>query len=343
MNKTKICILGTGEWATALGCVLSKNNHDVILWGVNPQQVDDLNKGYNTKFFKNKKLFAPVSATLTLENAIKDAQYILIAVPSTAIIEVVQKAKFYLDNNNYVVFVNVAKGLDEKTDDVWSKSIKKELKWNNVDLVSVVGPSFGADVFDQKPTVVNVASKKIEVSRRVAELFNCDFFKAVPIADEIGVQVLSALKNLLAIGVGIAQENHNSINTISAMLAEGVMEMQLIAKKMGAKSKTILQFCGIGDIFLTCTSDKSRNFTFGKQIFKDGLSETLKDNDKTVEGYKVYKIVDQIIKKYDLDTPVFKLIIKVLDGKLSPKEFVNISLEGIIKSNYRQTLKFQMG
>lgn len=331
--KNKICVLGTGAWATALGCCLSKNNNEVILWGISLEEIEDINSGYNKKYFGNNKLFSEIKATTDLKEALNNARYALIAVPSNAIISVIQNVKKYWSKDQQLTFINVAKGLDSNTDDVWSKSIKKELKHYNFDLASLVGPSFAIDVFDQKPTVVNVSSKRLETSKRVSELFNCDFFKAIPITDEIGVQVLSALKNLLAIGVGIAQENHNSINTISAMLTEGVMEMEIIAKKMGAKSKTILQFCGIGDIFLTCTSDKSRNFTFGKEIFRNGLQKTLDINKNTVEGYKVYKIVDDIIKKFNLDTPVFKLIIKVLDGKLLPSNFVNASLEDILKAS----------
>lgn len=329
----KICILGSGAWATALGCCLSRNKNKVIIWGINEQEVNDINNGYNKKYFGSKKLFSKLEATLDLKIALQNARYILIAVPSYVIISVIKNLESFLSKNKPITFINVAKGLDPNTYDVWSRSIKKELKRYNFDLVSLVGPSFAVDVFDQKPTVVNVSSKRLESSKRVSELFNCNFFKAIPITDEIGVQVLSALKNLLAVGVGIAQENHNSINTISAMLTEGVMEMQIIAKKMGSKSKTILQFCGIGDIFLTCTSDKSRNFSFGKEIFRNGLEVTLKNNKNTVEGYKVYKIVSQIIRKYNLDTPVFKLIIKVLDGKLQPKDFVNASLEDILKNS----------
>lgn len=332
----KICVLGSGAWGTALSCCLSKNKNKVVIWGINENEINDINNGYNKKYFGDKKLFARFEATLDLNAALKDARYILIAVPSNVIISVIKELKLVLNKNTPLTFINVAKGLDSNTDDVWSKSIKKELKRFDFDLVSLVGPSFAVDVFDQKPTVVNVSSKRLEVSRRVSELFNSNFFKAIPIADEIGVQVLSALKNLLAIGVGIAQENHNSINTISAMLTEGIMEMQVIAKKMGSKSKTILQFCGIGDIFLTCTSDKSRNFTFGKEIFRNGLQKTIKNNKTTVEGYKVYKIVSQILNKYKLDTPVFKLIIKVLDGKLAPQDFVNASLEDILKNSKKQ-------
>ncbi|WP_412032490.1 NAD(P)H-dependent glycerol-3-phosphate dehydrogenase [Malacoplasma muris] len=329
MNN-KIAILGTGAWGTALSCCLSNNGYEVEMWGINPSEIKDLNSGYNRKFFGNKKLFAKVKANIDLQEVIENAKYILLAIPSTFIIEVLDKVKPFMNNKNKYIIINVAKGLDPITNNVWSKSIYKNLKKYNIDLATLIGPSFAIDVFEKKPTVVNVVSKKLDVAKDVAQLFNSDFFKAVPCKDEIGSQILASLKNLLAIAIGISEENHNSINTISALLTQGVNEMQLIAKHMGAKDKTILQFCGIGDIFLTCTSNKSRNFTFGKQIFKNGLDKVLKENKATVEGYKVYPIVKKIINQKKLDVPVFKLIIKVLDKKLEPSKFVDTALDDLM-------------
>lgn len=333
MNK-KVCILGTGAWATALGCCLSSNNLNVYLWGINQSQIDDLNNGFNREFFGNKKLFANVFATNNLELALKDAFYILIAVPSTFIINVLDQVKNYLEKAKKYIFINVAKGLDEKTNNIWSISIKETLKDFNIELVTLIGPSFAIDVFDKKPTIVNVISKDIDTAKLVSNIFNLSFFKAIVCDDESGAEVLAALKNLLAIAIGISVEQHNSINTTSALLTEGVSEMQLIAKVMCSKENTILQFCGIGDIFLTCTSDKSRNFTFGRNIFKFGVQNVIKENKLTVEGYKVFPIAKKIIESKNLNAPLFKLIIDVLENKLNPNDFVSKSLEHIITSRH---------
>ncbi len=329
----KISILGTGAWATALGCCLSYNNHEIHMLGIDQKEVNDINSGTNKKYFGDAKLFSSLSASTDIAESLKGSKIILIAVPSTVIVDVLEKVKPLLNKKNHYLFINVAKGLDQNTNDVWSKTIRKTLKSFNVDLVTIIGPSFAIDVFNKKPTVVNVVSKKQEVAKKAAALFNSSFFKVVPIKDEIGAQVLAALKNLLAIAIGISQENHDSINTISALLTQGVSEIQLISKFMGAKDKTILSFCGIGDIFLTCTSDKSRNFTFGREIFRDGVNKVINENKKTVEGYKVYPVVSKIINANDLDTPIFKLIIKVLSNKLDPKNFVSTVLEELMKSN----------
>lgn len=328
----KITILGTGAWGTALGCCLSLNKHEVVMWGIDENEINDINHNYNKKYFGNEKLFAPLKATNDLHEAISSSDYVLIAIPSVFIVDVLKKVTIILQEEKIKpIFINVAKGLDSFTSDVWSKSIKKILKGFHSGITSLIGPSFAIDVFEKKPTIVNVASKKIETAKNVSELFNSSFFKAVPIDDEIGAQILSAIKNLLAIAIGIAEENHNSINTISALLTVGVNEMQLIAKVMGAKEKTILQYCGIGDIFLTCTCDKSRNFSFGKQVYKNGIYKSLEQNKSTVEGYKVYPTVNELIKNNKIKAPLFTLICKVLSGDLSAKLFVEKALDEIMK------------
>lgn len=326
----KITILGTGAWATALGCCLSLNNHDVVMWGIDKHEIHDINLGYNKKYFGNIKLFSKLKAIDSMEKALENCEYIILAIPSVFILEVVEKAKMHLNKNDFIIFINVAKGLDSSTNDVWSKSIKKILKGYNAKIATLIGPSFAIDVLNKKPTIVNVAAKKMETSKMVSHLFNSHFFKCIPINDENGSQVLAALKNLLAIAIGIAKENHNSINTITALLTAGINEMQEIARIMGAKYKTILQYCGIGDIFLTCTSNQSRNFTFGKEIFREGIYKTLEKNKNTVEGYKVYPVVKQLINKNKLNCPIFSLICKVLDGNLNSSKFVDSCLEQIM-------------
>ncbi|MEG0124274.1 MAG: NAD(P)H-dependent glycerol-3-phosphate dehydrogenase [Malacoplasma sp.] len=332
-----ITILGTGAWATALGCCLSLNKHNVMMWGIDKNEINDINAGYNKKYYGDQKLFANLKAIDDLAKSVEKAEYILLAVPSAFILDVIDKVKVHINKSKPITFINVAKGLDSNSNDVWSKSIKKSLKSYNVKIASLIGPSFAIDVYNKKPTIVNVAAKKMETSRIVSSLFNSYFFKCVPINDENGAQVLAALKNLLAIAIGIAEENHNSINTITALLTAGINEMQKIANIMGAKYKTILQYCGIGDIFLTCTCDKSRNFSFGKQIFRDGIYKTLEKNKSTVEGYKVYPIVKQIIIKHKLESPIFSLICKVLDGNLDPSKFVDSCLELIMIQVEKET------
>lgn len=322
MISSRICILGTGAWATALGVSLSKNNNTVFMWGINLKEINDINSGYNKKYFGENKFCSSLSATNDLSVAIGNSKFIVLAVPSNAVVDVINKLKTKISKKSKLILVSVVKGLDDKTNNVISKTIKKLLKGYKIKLATICGPSFASEVFNNKPTIVNVASSDLKTSIAVSKLFNCDILKVIPCLDEIGLQVYSALKNLLAIGIGLASEQYNSIDTTSAMLTLGVNEMAMIGKKMGAKKKTIFDFCGIGDIFLTCTSKQSRNYSFGNSLFLKGVEKTIIENTKTVEGYKVYKTVENIINIKKLDTPLFSSIVKLLNNELNPNEFV---------------------
>lgn len=323
MISNRICILGTGAWATALGSMLSKNNNTIFMWGINQKEINDINTGYNKQYFGNKKFQSSLSATNDLRTAIGNSKYIILAVPSGAITEVIEKLKASISNKTRYVLINVVKGLDEQTHKPLSTVIRKQLKGYKIKLVTICGPSYAEEVFDEKPTIINITSRSLKLSQDIANIFNNKSFKLVPTTDEKGLQIYAALKNLLAIGIGLANEHFDSTNTISAMLTMGINEMKMIGMKMGAKRKTILNFCGIGDIFLTCSSSQSRNFSFGKSIYENGLKQTLDSNRKTVEGYAVFRVVEKIIVEKELNTPLFTSIIKMLKGEVEPKQLVS--------------------
>ncbi len=326
--KNNIAVLGTGAWGTALANVLALSKNNVIMWGIDEKEVLDINKGYNKRYF-NTKLSKNIKATLDLNEALKDVRYVLIAIPSKYL-----KGLLYSIVNelkNKPIFINVSKGLDPETNNPLMETLKSILKNKVSGVASLIGPSFANEVINKKPTIINCVCNDQKISKEIISLFNCKFFKVKPVEDEIGSEFCGALKNLLAIGVGIAHQNHNSINTISALLTMGINEIKEIIKSKKGNPETILDLCGIGDIFLTCTSKQSRNFSFGISLYKYGLEKTLEKNKNTVEGYSVYKIVENIIGSKKEQYPIFWSICKVLSGEIKAKNFVDncISLIGM--------------
>jgi glycerol-3-phosphate dehydrogenase (NAD(P)+) len=203
---------------------------------------------------------------------------------------------------------------------------------NNIKgLVTLIGPSFATEVFNQEPTIVNTISNNLKLSKQVSKLFNNHNFKCIEITDEVGAELIGALKNVMAIAMGIAYELHTSINTRAAMLAQATKEIYQVIKKFGGKAETLTQFCGIGDIYLTCTDTKSRNFAFGNLIAKYGFEKAKQMNKKTVEGIYASKIAYDIINKYKIDAPVLKEIYNVLFNKINHKNFVKDIIKKIIK------------
>jgi len=141
---------------------------------------------------------------------------------------------------------------------------------------------------------------------------------------------MGALKNVMAIALGLAYQLNTSINTRAAMLAQATKEISYIIKLRKGRLETINQFCGIGDIYLTCTDEKSRNFSFGKRIAEVGIKKALAENKQTIEGYNTAKIAYQIINDHHINAPVLSEIYHVLYDNENEKTFVKNVMEKII-------------
>ena len=332
MNKTKskIAILGTGAWGTALATVLLDAGNSVAMWGINDQEITDLKSQKNTKFFGNKKFKGKLSLVTKDINKIADfkPQFVIIAVPSVHIENVLLKVADVIKSKP--IYINVAKGFDPKSLKTWSPTINRIIKNKSKGLVALIGPSFAVEVYDKNKTIVNVVSENIKIAMQVKKIFDTNYFKCVAINDMNGAETISALKNVMAIATGILYSQHTSINTRSAIIAQIAKEISYILKIMGGKQETLYQFCGIGDIYLTCTSEKSRNFSFGLAIGRLGsgqIKEIIKT--KTVEGYWATKIAYKIIKRYKINAPIITYLYQILYNKADSKAFINYIVKAI--------------
>lgn len=332
MDKTnsRIAILGTGAWGTALATVLLNAGNSVAMWGIDDQEINDLKSQKNTKFFGDKKFDGKLFLVTKDINQIADfkPQFVIIAVPSVHIENVLYKVVNIIKSKP--IYVNVAKGFDPKSLKTWSPTINRIIKNKSKGLVALIGPSFAIEVYDKNRTIVNVVCEKINIAKRVKKIFDTDYFKCVAINDMNGAETISALKNVMAIATGILYSQHTSINTRSAILAQIAKEISYILKIMGGKQETLYQFCGIGDIYLTCTSEKSRNFSLGLAIGRLGsgqIKEMIKT--KTVEGYWATKIAYEIIKKYKIHAPIIIHLYKILYKNADSKDFINYIMKAI--------------
>lgn len=326
----KILILGTGAWGTALANVLLTNKHEVSMWGVDHNEIYDLQQGFNSKYYQKTKL---VKKLKTVSNDLKkifktNYDYIVIAVPSIYIEQTIKQVLKFIKNKP--VFINVAKGFNETTKKTWSITINKLISKNAKGLVILIGPSFAVEVFHKEITLVNTVCEDLKLAKKVARVFSNDYFKCVPINDVIGAETISALKNVMAIGSGIMFAQHTSINTRSAILAQMSKEISHVIKVLGGKLDTLYQYCGIGDIFLTCTDTKSRNFSFGQAVGANGFKTVKKElKFHTVEGYWATKTAYEIVKKYKINAPIIEHIYNVLYKNENHKYFIKLIFKEI--------------
>lgn len=321
----KILVVGSGAWGSALANVLLSNKHYVAIYGIDHNEIKDLAKGYNRKYFGNTKLCRkPNLVSVDLKTIFKN-QYdvIVLAIPSFVITVVCKQIKMFIKNKP--IFVNCAKGLDNKTQKPLSEEIKNIIKINK--LVSLTGPSFASGVLKCEPTFVNIVSSNSTLAKNVCRLFSNNYFVALASEHEIGLQYIAACKNVMAIIFGMLRGLNTPVNTVAGIFSLAIYELSLFLKNKVKTDKPILDLGGIGDIFLTCTSAKSRNFQFGYSVAKYGAKKSIDSLTKTTEGLVALKLVYDNIKKEKHRYPLIVSLHDIIYKNKKPHSFV----ESVIK------------
>ena len=312
----KISVLGSGSWGCALAQILVRNGHDVVVWGIDETEVNDINQNHqNSRYFKDVQLDERLKATTDM-SLIAGSEALLLAVPSMAIDSVMADAEKYCTEPFYVI--NVAKGFHPVTHERMSEVIKKAVSKDKLkDVVSLIGPSHAEEVVIGLLTCVNAVCENDASAKVIQETFSNDAFRVYRNTDVVGAEIGVALKNVMAIASGILTGLGQGDNARAALMTRGLAEIARYGVAMGGKAETYLGLDGVGDLIVTCTSYHSRNFSAGLEVGKaDSAEEFLRNNTRTVEGVRCAKVVYEEAKKHGISMPITDQVYKVLfEGK----------------------------
>ncbi|TDM13210.1 NAD(P)H-dependent glycerol-3-phosphate dehydrogenase [Macrococcus lamae] len=310
---TTITVLGTGSWGTALANVLLDNGHDVMMWGKTQQTVDELNHSKtNQKYLPGITLNENMQATSDLKKALSFSDYLIMAVPTKGIREVCQKINREADSKK--VIVHVSKGIEPQTFKRISQMIEEEIHEDFFTGVGVLsGPSHAEEVALRQPTTVAVASDNEAIRTMTQDLFMSDYFRVYTNDDLIGVEIGGALKNIIALAVGITDGLGHGDNAKAALMTRGLAEITRLGTKMGADPMTFLGLAGIGDLIVTCTSVHSRNWKCGNMLGKGlSLEEALSRMGMVVEGVRTTEAAFEMAQTYNVEMPITEALYGVL-------------------------------
>ncbi|MEN6461946.1 MAG: NAD(P)H-dependent glycerol-3-phosphate dehydrogenase [Syntrophomonas sp.] len=338
MNK--VCVLGAGSWGTALAILLHNNGHQVCLWG---RPEDDVTKmiteGENKRFLPGVAVPSGIKPTTDLENALQDANLVVMAVPSQAVRQISEKIKGCLTDDVYLV--NVAKGLEISTalrmsqvvEDVLGKEIRERY-------AVLSGPSHAEEVARDLPTAVTVAACCKATAFYVQDAFMSADFRVYTNPDVAGVELGGALKNIIALGTGIAHGLGYGDNTTAALLTRGLTEIVRMGEAMGGNPRTFFGLSGIGDLVVTCGSRFSRNFRAGLLI-GEGLSleEAMEQIGMVVEGAHTTRVVYKLATDMKIDMPITTACYNVLYRKKPPREAVGVLMQRQKKNEIEEIVK----
>lgn len=321
MNCT---VLGSGTWGSSLAQVLSDNKHNVMIYGIDKGEVDDININHkNAKYFGEGVLLnSDIRATTDLAFALEDAEVIVVAVPTFAVRGILKQIKQYLKNKPYIV--SVAKGFDPDTFERMSQVIRNEIPSElRQEVVSLIGPGHAEEVILKLLTCITATSIDENAGKFVQKLFATPYFRVYVQTDEVGAEYGVAIKNAIAIASGISQGIGMGDNAKAALATRGLVEMIRFGTKFGGKFETFIGLTGIGDLMVTCNSVHSRNYQAGYAIgLANSAKEFLTNNKKTVEGVRTAKIVYEMAKKHNIEMPIIEAVYSVLFEDKKPNEIV---------------------
>lgn len=319
----RISILGTGSFASAITQVITDNNHEVLLWTNDLKQIDEINSRHtNSIYYDNFRFSNLVSATDDLEKITEFSNIIFILLPSKIISDVtkrVNKILRKLDKKIYIV--NMSKGMDYKNIITISEIIE-----NNIDskyiknIYSMTGPTFANEIIDRKLSKFILATKKndTEIIRTILEN---EYILIENSDDIVGIEVLSSIKNIVALAAGILDGLGYKENTHAILITEGIREFQKIAPFFNIELDTILSVSGIGDLVLTASSKTSRNYITGKKIGSgEKIDDAIKTTKTVVEGVECAKVMHRFSKEHKINLPITKAVYNIFYDDKNPKE-----------------------
>ena len=309
MSISRISVLGAGAWGSALAHMLAEMGYEVILWGRNPEVIDQINTHQNNlPYLGNLKLNANINATTDLKSTCLSDIYLLV-VPVNSIQEIAKEVAFLIPSEAKIVCC--AKGFEQSTGNLLSKELSKTFPEKNLAYLS--GPTFANEVVKGLPSAATLATIDISVSQLLAEELSNKTLRIYSSTDIVGVQVGGAVKNVLAIASGMARGSGFGENSIAALITRGLSEMRRLAEAMGGSPETLVGLSGLGDVLLSCSSRQSRNFLFGELIGKgDEKRAALEKIGGVVEGWFSTASLIKKQRELKIDLPICRTVYGIL-------------------------------
>ena len=319
--KNKIGFLGTGAYAIAIAKMFYENDCDILMWTKFKEEKEELEKYHESKkYFPGVIIPNEIKFTNDLELLAKHADILVVCLPFAYIKDALNNMKDFIKKDTIVVAAS--KGIDFESGKFIDGILEEYFKKDKIVVIS--GPSFAIDVVSNQPTGLSIAGYNNDNVNKVIETLANKYLRLVPTKDVLGIEICGAIKNVLAIASGIL-DGFNANPSCNAMfLTEAIHDVKLLIGQLGGVDRTILSYAGIGDILSTCTSTKSRNYTFGMMLVTKNKEEILlyrKNN--TIEGLYTLDSIKKLIKDKDLYMPIINVIDGIVNHGEKPETLLN--------------------
>jgi glycerol-3-phosphate dehydrogenase (NAD(P)+) len=307
-------VIGAGSWGTALAIQLARAGHPTHLWGRDRAELEAMQRARRNARYLPEALFPDaLQAVADLGAALAGVRDALVAVPSHAFRATLAELEPHLGAGARIAWAS--KGFEIATGLLPHQVANEVLRERPGAVLS--GPTFAREVGAGLPTAMTVASRDEQFARDLASRLSGPHFRAYTQSDIMGVEVGGAVKNVIAIGSGIADGMGFGANTRVALITRGLAEMMRLGVKLGALRETFMGLAGLGDLVLTCTDDQSRNRRLGLALGRgSSLDDAQRHIHQVVEGVWAASAVRNVAARLGVEMPICEEVYRVMhEGK----------------------------
>ena len=311
MKALNIAVLGGGSWGTTVASLVARNT-GVTLWARNPDTVEEINTRHsNERYLPGATLADRLRATNDIGEAVRDADVVVMGIPSQNFRPVLEEVKQHI--RAWVPVISLTKGLELATGMRMTEIIQQVLPGHPVGVLT--GPNLAREIMAGQAAAGVIAMEDDIIVRELQTVFKSGLFRVYTNTDVIGCELGGVLKNIIAIAVGMGDGQGAGDNTRAALITRGLSEITRLGVAMGGKPETFAGLAGMGDMIATCTSPQSRNRHVGIELGKGrSMEEIIEEMTMVAEGAKSAPAVMALAREHGVEMPIASDVSRVLAG-----------------------------
>jgi glycerol-3-phosphate dehydrogenase (NAD(P)+) len=313
----KIGLLGGGSWGTTVASMIARNR-PIKMWARNQATVDDINNNHrNEKYLPGADLTPSLVATNSIEEAIHDADVLIMGVPSQSFRRVLEDAKPFI--RPWIPIISLSKGLEQGTKMRMTEIIEMVMPGHPAGVLT--GPNLAREIMAGQAAASVIAMVDDSMANELKKVFSTGLFRVYTNVDVVGCELGGALKNVIAIAAGMGDGAGAGDNTRAAIITRGLAELTRLGVAMGGNPLTFAGLAGMGDLVATCSSTQSRNRTVGFYLGQGrSLKEIIDEMSMVAEGVKTCEVVRELAREYGVEMPITEEMFKVINEGSTAKD-----------------------
>lgn len=322
--EPNVAVIGAGSWGTAVASLMA-NNAPTMLWARSNELANSINVTQrNDRYLPGVALTKSLRATSDLSEALGEASIVLVAVPSHGAREVLSDAQSFV--NNGVGLFSLIKGVEEGSLLTMSQIFAELIPQATPGVIT--GPNLAQEIAHGNPAACVVACEDNAIALSVQGVLHTSTFRAYTSNDVIGCEIAGVIKNVIALAAGIVDGMGMGENARAALIARGLAEMTRLTVTLGGQASTIGGLAGVGDLIVTCTSEKSRNRHVGVGLGQGtSLDEIMASMHMVAEGVKSAGPLSHLSREVGVELPICEQVASIIAGETTPVQALSTLMD----------------